>query len=87
VSFNAIDIKYNPDDLEPKISEDFFNSFNPGFDTVDKNIYDRIYLREMDDYQEIKDIDPFGYLSSFIKKNLVENIAQIARQNNSKVIS
>eukprot|EP00352_Strombidinopsis_acuminata_P005339 CAMPEP_0176350378 /NCGR_PEP_ID=MMETSP0126-20121128/9431_1 /TAXON_ID=141414 ORGANISM="Strombidinopsis acuminatum, Strain SPMC142" /NCGR_SAMPLE_ID=MMETSP0126 /ASSEMBLY_ACC=CAM_ASM_000229 /LENGTH=51 /DNA_ID=CAMNT_0017700361 /DNA_START=1483 /DNA_END=1638 /DNA_ORIENTATION=- len=45
VSFKDIDIKYNPDDLEPEINEEFFDKFSPTSDAIDKVIYERIFKK------------------------------------------
>lgn len=70
VSFKDIDIKFNPDDLEPKIDSQFFNKFSPATDHIDKVIYDRIFKKEAQDYQAVQDFNPLVAMGGFLKKTI-----------------
>lgn len=59
-------MKYNPDDLEPDITEDFFNQFSPSTDTIDKLIYERIFIKRDIDHRTLSSFDPLGLISSFL---------------------
>lgn len=68
-------MKYNPDDMEPEITDTFFDPFNPATDSIDKVIYDRIFKKNASDYHKIEDFNPFAAMGGFLRKTItIKNI-------------
>lgn len=84
VSLAAIDIKYNPDDLEPEIDDKFFNEFSPGSEDVDKIIYERIFKKDMNHYQNLDEFSAFNLMGQYLKKEVltVKNLEDLTNQQN-----
>lgn len=53
------------------MTDTFFEKFSPASEELDMVIYERIYKKNEDDYQDIEDFNPFAAMGGFLRKNVM----------------